>query len=189
MMNVGSTTPACQGSKKTSISWRPRKYHGALEGFGVRVGLAGSSSGASESSDQTMSSSMMPIAIRNSERTRCGQVCTLSSPGPVAFLIGTSMRLPAGATALSAGFVSGVAVANLTIFLGVQPLGVPARRPEEQDDDEEEEEGNGQHARARKDEGQDDEDERGDAARQFGWHRDLTAPAPRSRRAGCARSG
>src|SRR5262252_1745367 len=46
MMNVGSTTPACQGSKKTSISWRPRKYHGAFDGFGVRAGLAGSSMGA-----------------------------------------------------------------------------------------------------------------------------------------------
>src|SRR5438128_5252294 len=110
MMNVGSTTPACQGSKKTSISCRPRKYQGALEGFGVRVGLAGSSSGASTRSDQTISNRMMPIEIRNSLRTRCGQVWILSSPGPVAFLIGTSIRLPAGATALSVGFVSGVAM-------------------------------------------------------------------------------
>src|SRR5438094_3592414 len=110
MMNVGSTTPACHGSKKTSISCRPRKYHGALEGFGVRVGFAGSSSGASTRSDHTISNRMMPIEIRNSLRTRCGQVWILSSPGPVAFLIGTSIRLPAGATALSVGFVSGVAM-------------------------------------------------------------------------------
>src|SRR6059058_5013646 len=110
MMNVGSTTAACHGSKKTSISCRPRKYHGALEGFGVRVGFAGSSSGASTRSDHTISNRMMPIEIRNSLRTRCGQVWILSSPGPVAFLIGTSIRLPAGATALSVGFVSGVAM-------------------------------------------------------------------------------
>src|SRR5437016_2720715 len=110
MMNVGRTTPACHGSKKTSISCSPRKYHGALDGFGVRVGFAGSSSGASTSSDQTISSRMIAIEIRNSLRTRCGQVWILSSPGPVAFLIGTSIRLPAGATALSVGFVSGVAM-------------------------------------------------------------------------------
>ena len=46
MISVGNTTPACQGSKYTSISCSPRKYHGALDGFGVRVGFAGSSSGA-----------------------------------------------------------------------------------------------------------------------------------------------
>ena len=39
----------------------------------------------------------MTMRHRNSARTRCGQVWTLSSPGPVAFLIGTSTRLPAGA--------------------------------------------------------------------------------------------
>src|SRR5215470_17694987 len=111
MMKVGSTTPACHGSKKTSISCRPRKYHGALDGFGVRVGLAGSSSGASTRSDHTSRSRMMPIEIRNSLRTRCGQVCTLSSPGPVAFLIGTSIRLLPGApTARRGGLASGVAM-------------------------------------------------------------------------------
>src|SRR5947208_2804397 len=111
MMKVGSTTPACHGSKKTSISWRPRKYHGALDGLGVRVGLAGSSSGASTRSDHTIRRRMIPIEMRNSFRTRCGQVCTLSSPGPVAFLMGTSIRLPAGVpTARSGGLASGVAM-------------------------------------------------------------------------------
>ena len=37
-----------------------------------------------------------------------GPVCTLSSPGPVAFLIGTSTRLPASA---ASGFLRGVAIA------------------------------------------------------------------------------
>ena len=66
MMKVGSTTPACHGSKNTSISCRPRKYHGAFDGFGVRVGLAGSSSGASTSSDHTISKTMTKMAHRNS---------------------------------------------------------------------------------------------------------------------------
>src|SRR5262249_35317125 len=105
-------TPACQGSKKTSISCNPRKYHGAFDGFGVRVGLAGSSSGASTRSAHTSSSSVITIAHRNSERTRNGQVWTLSSPGPVACLIGASARLPA--TAPSGVRASGVAMCQLS---------------------------------------------------------------------------
>src|SRR5690554_5041190 len=85
MMKLGSTTPACQGSKNTSISCNPRKYHGAFDGFGVRVGLAGSSRGASTSRDQMTRRSVTKIAHRNSARTKCGQVYTLSSLGPVAF--------------------------------------------------------------------------------------------------------
>src|SRR5881628_2325151 len=133
MMKVGRTTPACQGSKKTSISWRPRKYHGAFDGFGVRVGLAGSSSGASTSSDQTISRIMIAHAIRNSLRTRWGQVWILSSPGPVAFLIGTSICLAGPGTAFN-----GVAMASALLALGAA-----ARRPEERDQDQEEDQGNG----------------------------------------------
>ena len=46
LIRVGITTPASHGSKYTNISCSPRKYQGALEGFIVRVGLAGSSRGA-----------------------------------------------------------------------------------------------------------------------------------------------
>ena len=74
MMKVGSTTPAYQGSKYTSISCSPRKYHGALEGLGVRAGLAGSSSGASTSSDHSVMATITKIVTRNSPRTRCGHV-------------------------------------------------------------------------------------------------------------------
>src|SRR5438477_3774152 len=170
MMNDGSTTPACHGSKKTSISWRPRKYHGAFDGFGVRVGLAGSSSGASESSDHTSSSRMMPIDIRNSARTRCGQVWILSSPGPVAFLIGTSTRLPpaTGGTGRS----SGVAIVHL-----VGALGPDARHPEERDENEHEEQRHRQHARTREHEGEDDQDRRDDRSFELARHR---PPAPYS---------
>src|SRR5215468_3100636 len=142
MMNVGSTTPACQGSKKTSISWSPRKYQGAFDGFGVRVGLAGSSSGASTRSAHTSSSSVITMAHRNSDRTRNGQVCTLSSPGPVAFLIGTSTRLPG--TAPSGVRASGVAIASALLFF--LALRGSSCRPEEQHQDQHEEERQRHHA-------------------------------------------
>src|SRR5262245_28896860 len=51
MIRPGNTTPANHGSKYTSISCRPRKYHGALEGFGELDGFAGSSSGACRAID------------------------------------------------------------------------------------------------------------------------------------------
>src|SRR5216110_2837558 len=175
MMNVGSTTPACHGSKKTSISWRPRKYQGALEGFGVRVGLAGSSSGASTRSDQTISSRMMPIEIRNSLRTRCGQVWILSSPGPVAFLIGTSIRLPG----------PGIAFNGVAMVSALLALGAPARRPEERDQNQHEDEWNSEDAGTGEHERQDDEDRRADDALQLARHgslerraREAVAPDP-----------
>src|SRR5262245_26369341 len=183
MMKVGSTTPACHGSKKTSISWRPRKYHGAFDGFGVRVGLAGSSSGASTSSAQTSSRRMMTSEQRNSPRTRNGQVCTLSSPGPVAFLIGTSIRLPA--TAPSGALASGVAMSAL-LFLALRRA---ARRPEDQDQHEHEEERQDHHAAPRNEEREDDQDQRTDRVLELGRHRALKGQDRRSRRAGCARSG
>src|ERR1700722_2144718 len=102
MMKLGSTTPAYQGSKNTSISCKPRKYHGAFEGLGVRVGLLGSSSGALMVSDQIVSTAITSIDIRNSLRTKNGQVCSFSSIPDPAFLIGTSIRLPPGAAAARA---------------------------------------------------------------------------------------
>src|ERR1039458_1343382 len=54
MIKVGITTLAIQGSKYTSISCKPRKYQGAFDGFMVSVGLAGSSSGAFKTIDNTI---------------------------------------------------------------------------------------------------------------------------------------
>src|SRR5208282_904624 len=102
MMKLGSTTPAYHGSKNTSISCNPRKYHGAFDGLGVRVGFDGCSSGALSNSDHTVNTMITRIDIRNSLRTRNGQVCSFSSTPPPAFLIGTSMRFdppPAGVLA------------------------------------------------------------------------------------------
>ena len=42
----GTVTPATIGWNIVSSSCRPRKYHGAFDGFGVELGLASSSSGA-----------------------------------------------------------------------------------------------------------------------------------------------
>src|SRR5262245_10761327 len=185
MMNVGSTTPACQGSKKTSISCNPRKYHGAFDGFGVRVGLAGSSSGASTSSAQTSSSSVITMAHRNSERTRNGHVWTLSSPGPVAFLIGTSTRLPA--TAPSGLRASGVAMVSALLFFFLALCRSP-RRPEEQHQHQDEEERQGHHAPPRDEEREDHQDQRDDGVLELGRHRRFTARDRRIRRGGSARS-
>src|SRR4030095_4088901 len=167
MMNVGSTTPACHGAKNTSISWSPRKYQGAFEGFGVRVGLAGSSRGAATRSAQTSSSRVMTMAHRNSDRTRNGQACTLSSPGPVAFLIGTSTRLPG--TAPSGVFASGVAIASVLLFFFA--LRRPPRRPEEQHKHEREEERQGHHALPRGQEREDHQNQRDDRVLELRRHR------------------
>jgi len=42
----GTITPASAGCMWSSSSWRPRKYHGAFDGFGVLSTLAWPSSGA-----------------------------------------------------------------------------------------------------------------------------------------------
>ncbi len=73
MISVGMTTPAIQGSKYTSISCKPRKYQGAFAGFMVRLGLAGSSSGAFRVMDQTIRMMVTMMAARNSMRSRKGQ--------------------------------------------------------------------------------------------------------------------
>src|SRR5215469_6371725 len=79
MISVGMITPAIHGSKYTSISWRPRKYHGALAGFMVTLGFEGSSSGALSVMDQTIKSAVTRIAATNSMRIRYGQVWTSRS--------------------------------------------------------------------------------------------------------------
>src|SRR5712692_312542 len=118
MIRVGSTTPAYQGSKNTSISCKPRKYHGAFEGLGVRVGFDGCSSGALSSSDHTVSTMITSSVIRNSLRTRNGQVCSFSSIPEPAFLIGTSICLePPAAGVLDAAPPAPAPAARITMLL------------------------------------------------------------------------
>src|SRR5678815_3007614 len=156
MIRLGSTTPACHGSKKTSISCRPRKYHGAFDGLGVRAGFAGSSSGASTSSAHTTSRSSTAMAQRNSARTRCGQVWTLSSPGPVAFLRPTSTRRPLTTR-------SGVAMCLQLLAL----CGSPGE-PEEPDHQQNQHERDGEHAAALHHQRQRGEADRPDGVVQLG---------------------
>jgi len=66
MMNMGKTIPANHGSKYTNISWSPRKYQGALDGFGVDAGFAGSSNGAATKIDQTIKNTINKIKEMNS---------------------------------------------------------------------------------------------------------------------------
>src|SRR4029077_3414008 len=76
MISVGMTTPAIHGSKYTSISCSPRKYHGAFAGFIVRLGLDGSSRGALSVIDHTIRTMVRIMAAKNSMRNRKGQTCT-----------------------------------------------------------------------------------------------------------------
>src|SRR6266853_6481302 len=66
MIRPGSTTPASQGSKYTSISCSPRKYQGAFDGFGVLAGFAGCSSGAFRKIDQTIRTTEQTISEMSS---------------------------------------------------------------------------------------------------------------------------
>src|SRR6266508_3060727 len=79
MMRLGSTTPASHGSKYTSISWSPRKYHGAFDGLGVFAGLAGCSSGAFKRIDQTIRTTLQTISEIISVYTRSGHTHTRSA--------------------------------------------------------------------------------------------------------------
>src|SRR5882762_887081 len=78
MIRLGSTTPASHGSKYTSISCRPRKYHGAFDGFGVLAGLAGCSSGAFRKIDHTIRTTEQTISEMSSVYTRSGHTQTRS---------------------------------------------------------------------------------------------------------------
>src|SRR5215471_3094875 len=72
--SVGIRIPATNGGKKCSNSCNPRKYHGALAGFGVNNGFASCSSGASQNNATTtitITSTSKTIASRTS---RCGYV-------------------------------------------------------------------------------------------------------------------
>src|SRR5919106_222669 len=64
--SVGTITPATIGWKYRSSSWRPRKYHGALDGFGVRFGLASSRSGALTNVENTISAAVTMISDSSS---------------------------------------------------------------------------------------------------------------------------
>ena len=71
-------TPATIGWNIVSSSWRPRKYQGAFDGFGVLLKSASPSSGARTSAEKMVSAADTIRTAANSITSRCGQVCTLS---------------------------------------------------------------------------------------------------------------
>src|SRR3990172_414434 len=74
----GMSTPAICGSKYDSNSWRPRKYHGAFDGFGWALGLANSRSGASWKIENTVSRASTTSRATNSIASKWGHTLTLS---------------------------------------------------------------------------------------------------------------
>src|SRR3954470_23386497 len=74
----GIVTPATIGWNIVSSSWRPRKYHGALDGFGVRLMLASVCSGAFTNTDSRNANAVTTSAATNSTASRCGHTWTLS---------------------------------------------------------------------------------------------------------------
>src|SRR5690606_707658 len=74
----GTVTPAIWGSKYDSNSCKPRKYHGAFDGLGVALKLAGSRSGACRITDRITRNAVIARSATNSISIRCGHVLTLS---------------------------------------------------------------------------------------------------------------
>ena len=74
----GIVTPATIGWNIVRSSCRPRKYHGAFDGFGVWLTLASSWNGALTKIEKNSVKEVHASAAANSTTSRCGHVCTLS---------------------------------------------------------------------------------------------------------------
>src|SRR5207245_10941855 len=76
--NVGKATPAISGGKRESSSCRPRKYQGALEGFGVMPGLAWPNNGACNQTETRIKKAVIATAALNAWTTNSGTEATVS---------------------------------------------------------------------------------------------------------------
>ncbi len=74
----GMVTPATIGWNMVSSSCRPRKYQGALDGFGVKLKLAPARKGALTTAENTSRKAVMANEATNSPTSRWGQTWTLS---------------------------------------------------------------------------------------------------------------
>ena len=74
----GMVTPATMGWNMVRSSCRPRKYHGAFDGFGVLLKSASSSNGAFTTIEKSSRNAVTAKAARNSASNRWGQTWTLS---------------------------------------------------------------------------------------------------------------
>ena len=79
MPTPGIVTPAIIGWNIVNSSCSPRKYQGALDGFGVWLTLASWSSGALTKIEKTNVNAVQSSDATNSPARRCGHVCTLST--------------------------------------------------------------------------------------------------------------
>ena len=70
----GIVTPATMGWNIVRSSWRPKKYHGAFDGLGVRLKSARPSKGARTRAEKIVSAAVMMSIEANSITTRWGQV-------------------------------------------------------------------------------------------------------------------
>src|SRR4029079_10117373 len=74
----GMVTPATIGWNIVSSSWRPRKYHGAFDGFGVWLMLASAWSGAFTKIEKISTNAVHASAATTSTDSRWGHTWTLS---------------------------------------------------------------------------------------------------------------
>src|SRR4030095_10166116 len=74
----GMVTPATIGWNIVSSSWRPRKYHGAFDGFGVWLMFAIVSNGAFATIENQSRNAEQARRATNSTTSRWGQTWTLS---------------------------------------------------------------------------------------------------------------
>src|SRR5438067_3024437 len=70
---VGKATPAISGGKRESNSCRPRKYQGALEGFGVMPGFACPNNGACNQIETSNRKTVIATAAMNSLKMNSGK--------------------------------------------------------------------------------------------------------------------
>src|SRR3989442_309580 len=111
-------TPAIIGWKYRSSSCRPRKYHGALEGFGVRLGLASSRSGAWTKVEKMITAALTMRRLMNSSISRCGKTLTRSPCSR------STRWMPSGATSARSRCLSGAPAFGV----GMRPVGGGAVR-------------------------------------------------------------
>ena len=74
----GIVTPATMGWNIVRSSCSPRKYQGALDGFGVKLKLAVASSGALTKVEKTNRKAVIAREATNSPTSRWGHTWTLS---------------------------------------------------------------------------------------------------------------
>src|SRR4051794_10877761 len=134
----GIVTPATIGWNIVRSSWRPRKYQGAFDGFGVWLMSARPSNGAFTSAEKIVTIAVSDSSDANSMDNRCGQVWTLSWASPLVCWIEPALTTvsnrwvwppgptPAGAPADIAGALARVAVA---VAVPPPPADAPSSPP------------------------------------------------------------